>query len=365
MTTAMPAITEPEVPGQPRRVARAQVRKRVLAKVRAAGRTALSVCITLLGLAALTFFIGRLLPLDPVVAILGDNVTKEAYDAMYHQLGLDQPLIVQFGSYLHGILTLDLGTSLTTGKPVLQDIARVFPATLELASVAVLIGTGLGIPAGVCSAMYRDTWLDHGVRVIGLLGHSTPNFWLGLMGLVLLYGMLGWIGGPGRIDLAYEFDLADGTGFYLLDAARAGNWEAFANVFSHIVLPASILGFSAMAYISRMTRSFMIEQLGQEYVVTARAKGLSWARTVWIHAFRNVAVQVVTVVALSYAFLLEGAVLIETVFAWPGFGRYLTNALLAGDMNAVVGCTLLIGLIFVVLNLLCDLLYRIVDPRTR
>jgi peptide/nickel transport system permease protein len=354
MTMATPAAPHPAVGYQ---------RKRMLLRGRALLRMLLSVCITLLGLAALTFFIGRMLPLDPVIAVLGDNVTKEAYDAMYHQLGLDQPLIVQFGSYLHGILTLDFGTSLTTGKPVVQDITRVFPATLELASVAVCIGTGLGIPAGVFSAMYRNTWLDHGVRVVGLLGHSTPTFWLGLMGLALLYGALGWIGGPGRIDMAYEFDLGDGTGFYLLDAALSGSWDALGNAFSHIILPASILGFSAMAYISRMTRSFMIEQLGQEYVVTARAKGMSWARTVWGHAFRNIAVQVVTVVALSYAFLLEGAVLIETVFAWPGFGRYLTNALLAGDMNAVVGCTLLTGLIFVFLNLLCDLLYRIVDPR--
>jgi peptide/nickel transport system permease protein len=332
---------------------------------RAIGQTVVSVVVTLVGLAALTFCIGRLLPIDPVLAVLGDNVTREAHDAMARQLGLDQPLLVQFARYLQSLLRLDFGNALTTGQPVMQDIARVFPATLELASVAILIGTGLGIPAGVLSAMYRDSWIDHGVRFVGLLGHSAPNFWLGLMGLVLLYATLGWIGGPGRIDLTYEFDLQPVTGFFLIDSAIAGNWEVFRNVFSHIILPASILAFGASAYISRMTRSFMIEQLGQEYVVTARVKGLSWARTVWGHAFRNVAVQVVTVVALSYAFLLEGAVLTETVFAWPGFGRYLTNALLAGDMNAVVGCTLLIGVVFVALNLFCDLLYRVFDPRTR
>ncbi|MDR0254029.1 MAG: ABC transporter permease, partial [Brucellaceae bacterium] len=144
-----------------------------------------------------------------------------------------------------------------------------------------------------------------------------------------------------------------------------GQWEAFRNAFSHIIMPALILAFGSMAYISRMTRGFMIEQLNQEYIITARVKGLSWARTVWGHAFRNVAVQVVTVVALSYAFLLEGAVLTETVFAWPGFGRYLTNALMAGDMNAVVGCTLIVGILFVVINLISDLLYRVFDPRTR
>jgi peptide/nickel transport system permease protein len=339
--------------------------RRFSSSVLAIGRTVISIAVTLIGLAALTFCIGRLLPIDPVVAVLGDNITREAHDAMARQLGLDQPILVQFAHYLRSLLALDFGNALTTGQPVIQDIARVFPATLELASVAIVIGTGLGIPAGVLAAMYRDSWVDHGVRFIGLIGHSAPNFWLGLMGLVLFYATLGWIGGPGRIDLTYEFDLQPVTGFFLIDSAIAGNWEVFGNVFGHVILPASILGFGALAYIGRMTRSFMIEQLGQEYVVTARVKGLSWARTVWVHAFRNVAVQVVTVVALSYAFLLEGAVLTETVFAWPGFGRYLTNALLAGDMNAVVGCTLLVGVVFVALNLFCDLLYRVFDPRTR
>ncbi|CAN7583138.1 ABC transporter permease [Phyllobacterium sp. LjRoot231] len=328
-------------------------------------KTLLSVCVTLFGLAALTFFIGRLLPIDPVIAVLGDNATQDAYNNMARQLGLDKPLWYQFGVYIKGILSLDLGQALTTGKPVIEDIARVFPATLELASVAIIIGTGLGIPAGVLAAMYRNSWIDHTIRFIGLLGYSAPNFWLGLMGLVLFYAALGWVGGPGRLDFIYEFDIVPVTGFYLIDTAMAGKWDVFRNVFGHIILPASILGFGALAYISRMTRSFMIEQLCQEYIVAARVKGLSWQRTVWGHAFRNIAVQVVTVVALSYAFLLEGAVLTETVFAWPGFGRYLTNALLAGDMNAVVGCALLIGVIFVGLNLFCDLLYRIFDPRTR
>ncbi|MBC9176829.1 ABC transporter permease [Pseudoroseomonas ludipueritiae] len=331
----------------------------------AALRVVVSIAVTLFGLMALTFFIGRMLPLDPVAAILGDNATQEAIDAMRAQLGLDQPIWVQFARYVGDVVRLDLGTALTTGKPVLTDIARVFPATIELATVGIIIGTGLGIPLGVMAAAYRDTPVDYFVRVFGLLGYSTPNFWLGLMGLVLFYATLGWVGGPGRIDTAFQWDIEPVTDLLLLDTAMAGQWEIFRDVFGHIILPASILGFGALAYISRMTRSFMLEQLSQEYVVAARVKGLSWMRTVWVHAFRNVAVQVVTVVALAYAFLLEGAVLTETVFAWPGFGRYLTNALLAGDMNAVVGCTLLIGIIFVALNLLTDLLYRLFDPRTR
>jgi peptide/nickel transport system permease protein len=340
-------------------------KRRFLATAQMIAGGVASVAATLLGLAALTFLIGHLLPLDPVIAVLGPNATHDAYVAMYKQLGLDQPLWKQFAVHLGHLVQFDFGGALTTGRPVTQDIARVFPATLELASVAIVIGTGLGIPAGVLSAMYRGSPLDHIVRFAGLLGYSTPHFWLGLMGLALFYATLGWVGGPGRIDVMYELDLEPRTGFYLVDAALTGDLVLFRDVFSHIVLPASILGFTALTYISRMTRSFMIEQLSQEYVVTARVKGLSWARTVWVHAFRNVAVQVVTVVALSYAFLLEGAVLTETVFAWPGFGRYLTNALLAGDMNAVVGCTVLIGVIFILLNMVCDLLYRVFDPRTR
>lgn len=338
---------------------------RWLSYLATAARTILSIAATLLGLVTLTFFIARMLPLDPVVALLGDNASQEAYEAMYHKLGLDKPLIVQYGLYLKDALSLNFGNALTSGRPVLEDIARVFPATIELATVAILIGTGLGIPLGVLSAMYRNTPLDHFVRLVSLLGYSTPNFWLGLMALLVFYATLGWVAGPGRIDFLYEYTIEPKTGFLLIDTALQGQWEAFRNAASHIVLPALILAFGAMAFIGRMTRGFMIEQLNQEYIVTARVKGLSWARTVWVHAFRNVAVQVVTVVALSYAFLLEGAVLTETVFAWPGFGRYLTNALLAGDMNAVVGCTLIVGILFVGINLLCDVLYRVFDPRTR
>jgi len=325
----------------------------------------LSVIITLLGLVTVTFFISRLLPLDPVIAILGDNITQEAYDAMYRRLGLDKPLIVQYWHYIKNIALLDFGNALTSGRPVREDIARVFPATIELATVAVIIGTGFGIPFGVFAAMYRNSFIDYFTRCFALIGYSTPNFWLGLMALLVFYANLGWVGGPGRIDFFHEYSFEAKTGFILFDTLTQGQWQAFANACSHIIMPALILAFGAMAYISRMTRGFMIEQLNQEYIITARVKGLSWARTVWLHAFRNVGVQVTTVVALSYAFLLEGAVLTETVFAWPGFGRYLTNALMAGDMNGVVGCTLIIGIVFVSINLFCDFLYRLFDPRTR
>lgn len=328
-------------------------------------RTAASVSVTILGLLALTFFIGRLLPLDPVLAILGDDASQEAYDRMVVKLGLDKPLWEQFLTYVVNSLQFDFGISLTSGKPVTEDILRVFPATLELATVAMILGTGLGVPLGVIAAANRDTWIDQVVRVLSLIGYSAPIFWLGLLGLTVFYAGLGWVGAPGRIDVIYQYDLTPKTGLYLIDSAMAGRWDIFGDVFSRIVLPASILAYGAMAYISRMTRSFMLEQFGQEYIIAARAKGASRQRVIWAHAFPNIAVQLVTVVALSYAFLLEGAVLTETVFAWPGFGRYLTTALLRADMNAVLGCTLIVGLIFITLNLLSDIFYRAFDPRTR
>jgi len=211
----------------------------------------------------------------------------------------------------------------------------------------------------------RGGIVDQIVRVMGLIGYSVPIFWLGLMGLVLFYARLGWVGGPGRIDVTYEYTLTTVSGFLLLDAAMAGQWDAFGNVLSHLVLPASLLGYFSLAYISRMTRSFMLNELAQEYVVAARAKGLSEARIIWGHALRNAMVPLVTVIALSYAGLLEGSVLTETVFAWPGLGLYITNSLQNADMNAVLGGTLVVGSVFIGLNLLSDLLYKILDPRTR
>ncbi len=332
---------------------------------RAAGRQIGSVLFTLLGLLALTFFMGRMLPIDPVISIVGEQADQATYDMVRHQLGLDQPLYTQFWIFIRDMLTGHFGNALFTGHPVAQDLARVFPATIELASFAIIIGVGIGVPLGILAAVYRDSLLDHAARVVGLLGYSSPSFWLGLMGLIVFYAWLGWVGGPGRIDVFYIDVIQPHTGLMLVDSLIDGEYEVFRNVFSHIVLPGTILGYGSMAYISRMTRSFMLEQLGQEYVIAARVKGLSRWRVIWRHAFRNILVQLITVIALAYAFLLEGAVLTETVFAWPGFGRYLVSGLLAGDMNAVLPCVLIVGIIFVALNLIADALYRLLDPRTR
>nr|WP_157090438.1 ABC transporter permease [Polaromonas jejuensis] len=331
----------------------------------AAGRFLLVILLTYLGLLAVTFFIGRVIPVDPVLAIVGDSAPPHVVARVREELGLNKPLYQQFYIYMGKVLQGDFGTSVLTSNPVMQDIRRAFPATLELASLGILLGAGLGVPLGVWAAVRRGGLVDQLVRVIGLVGYSVPIFWLGLMALLVFYARLGWVAGPGRIDVSYEFTLVQVTGLLLVDTAMTGEWEAFANVLSHLILPASLLGYFSLAYISRMTRSFMLNELAQEYVVAARAKGLSEARIIWRHALRNAMVPLVTVIALSYAGLLEGSVLTETVFAWPGLGLYITNSLQNADMNAVLGGTIVVGSIFIGLNLLSDVLYKLLDPRTR
>ena len=323
------------------------------------------IALTYLGLLAVTFFIGRVIPVDPVLAIVGDRAPEHVIERVREELGLNKPLWEQFGIYIGKALRGDFGTSVLTANSVGQDILRTFPATLELATVGILIGAGLGVPLGVWAAVRRGGWVDHGVRVMGLIGYSVPVFWLGLMALVLFYAKLGWVSGPGRIDVAFEYSVQRATGLLLLDAAIVGEWDAFRSAFSHLVLPAALLGYFSLAYISRMTRSFMLNELAQEYIVAARAKGLSEARIVWRHALGNAMVPLVTVIALSYAGLLEGSVLTETVFSWPGLGLDITNSLQNADRNAVLGGTLVGGTVFGGLNLLSDLLYRVLDPRTR
>ncbi len=345
-----------------RRPARFSGSSRALKSV---GSFLLVIVLTYLGLLAVTFFIGRVMPIDPVLAIVGDRASGELVARVREEMGFNKPLWQQFYIYIVKALQGDFGTSVLTSNPVMQDIRRAFPATLELATLGILIGVVCGVPMGVWAAVRQGRWVDQLVRVLGLVGYSVPIFWLGLMGLVLFYAKLDWVGGPGRLDVVYEYTLTNVSGLLLLDAAMARQWDAFANVLSHLVLPATLLGFFSMAYISRMTRSFMLHELGQEYVVAARAKGLSEARIIWRHALRNAMVPLVTVITLSYAGLLEGSVLTETVFAWPGLGLYITNSLQNADMNAVLGGTIVVGSVFIGLNLLSDLLYKTLDPRTR
>lgn len=328
-------------------------------------RLGLSLVLTFAGLLAVTFLIGRMSPVDPALAVVGDRADAASYARARAALGLDLPLAGQFLAYAGRVVRGDFGTAVLTAQPVLEDIRRVFPATLELATLATLVGVLLGVPMGVVAATRKGRWPDHLIRVVGLMGYSAPVFWLGLVGLAVFYARLDWVAGPGRTDIIFDGLVPEVTGVILVDSLLAGERDVFIDALRHLVLPASILGYFSLAYISRMTRGFMLEQLRQEYVTTARVKGLSEARVVWRHALGNVWAPLATVIALSYGHLLEGSVLTETVFAWPGLGLYITNALLNGDMNAVLGGTVVVGAVFIGLNLLADLLSRLLDPRLR
>jgi peptide/nickel transport system permease protein len=324
-----------------------------------------SVPVTLFGLALVTFLIGRVMPIDPVVAIAGDHAPPDVVARIRDQLGLDRPLLVQFAIYLDNLVHGDLGRSVMTSRPVLVDIGRFFPATLELATTAIVVAVIIGIPLGVFTAAYQGSRFDHVVRVIALTGQSVPIFVLGLLSLLVFYVKLGIVPGTGQLDVAYEGMVPRVTGMLVIDAAIAQDWDSVWDALAHLVQPALVLAYFSMAYITRMTRAFMLESLAGEYVITARAKGLSAARVLWRHAFGNIAVRLITVLALAYAGLLEGAVITETVFSWPGLGLYLNISLLNADMNAVLGATLVIGLVYVGLNLMADVAYRLLDPRVR
>lgn len=328
---------------------------------RRVGHLALSLFILL----CVTFVIGRILPADPVGAIVGELADPATYAAMRQKLGLDLPIYQQFLIYLNGLAHGDFGTAVLTGNPVSSDLAQAFPATFELATLAILISTFVGVPLGLMAALFRDTFIDKIARIVALVGHSIPVFWFGIVGLVIFYAGLNWVGGPGRVDVFYEGMVTPQTGLLLIDSLLQGETEIFGNALGHIILPAVILAYAAMAYITRMTRSFTLEQLSQDYVIAARAKGVGPARTVISHVLPNIAVQLITILAISYGGLLEGAVVTEIVFSWPGIGQYMTNALMIGDMNAVVAATIVIGFIFMFLNFLADIAYAIFDPRTR
>jgi peptide/nickel transport system permease protein len=351
--TAQPIAPERATRFRPSRVARI------------AARLLVSVALTFLGLTFVTFAIGRLIPTDPVIAIVGDRAPTDVYNKVRAELELDRPAAVQYWHYLERVVEGDFGVSVFSSQPVLQDLMSVFPATLELSTVAIIIGVAFGVPMGVFAATRQGRWPDHVIRLFSLVGYSMPVFWLGIVGLLLFYGKLGWVSGPGRIDTGYDDVVDPVTGLLLVDSLLAGDTEVFWNAVSHILLPAAILGYLSLAYIARMTRSFMLTQLKQEYILTAKVKGLPASRVVWRHALGNIMVPLITVVALSYGYLLEGAVLTETVFAWPGLGLYMKNSLYNADMNAVLGATMVVGIAYIGLNLLSDLAYLLVDPRAR
>lgn len=343
----------------------AAINNRTLRSVYDIGSWLVTVVITLIGLAALTFFIGRVVPIDPVLRIVGEKATQDVYHRVYLELGLDQPLYVQFWRYISGVLRGDFGISFQTTRPVLKDLLDYFPATLELSTLGLFLGIVVGVPLGVAGAYWHEKWPDHLTRVFGLVGYSVPIFWLSLVGLYVFYYRLGWVAGPGQVDVFYNGIVTHVTGSILIDSLTQGQFDVFWNAIGHMTLPAVLLGYYSLAYISRMTRSVMLDQLSREYILTARLKGASELRVVFSHALRNAAIPLVTIIALSYGGLLEGSVLVETIFSWPGIGNYIYQSLFAADMNAVLGGTLLVGVVYVLINSVSDILYRTLDPRSR
>jgi peptide/nickel transport system permease protein len=320
--------------------------------------------LTLLALLACTFLFAKIAPIDPTLAVVGERASEEMRQRAAQDLGLDQPWPVQFLRHVERVTSGDLGVSTLSGQSVLADLASVFPATVELALAASLIGLLLGLPLGIAGAYWRGRWPDHLARLIALLGHSVPVFWLGLMALYVFYAWLGWTPGPGRLSFYLEGVVPSRTGFIVIDALIAGRFDIAKDAAAHLILPSLTLGIFSTALFARTTRALMLEALAQDFILTARAKGLSEFRVVFVHALRAAAAPLFTTLALTLCSLLEGSVLTETVFSWPGLGSYMTNALMAADMAAILGGTLLIGILVATLNLAADLAQKLLDPRT-
>ncbi len=318
----------------------------------------------LFGVLVITFFLSHVIPADPIGAILGPQAPPELVDKIKHEWGFDKPLHEQFIDYIWRVLHGDLGKSIRTNRAVLTDILSFFPATIELATAALIVGILMGIPLGVISALKKDSIIDQLARVFVIAGVSTPVFWLGLVFLIIFYYWLGWLPGPGRLDPFISLPPRI-TGLLLLDSLISGRLDAFWNGIKHLVMPSIVLGWYAAAGIARITRSSILEVLRQEHVRTARAKGLKERLVILRHVLRNALIPTITVIGITYGGLLEGAVLTETIFAWPGLGRYASGAFLYLDFLAVMGVTLFIAIIYSVVNLIVDIIYTYLDPRIR
>jgi peptide/nickel transport system permease protein len=326
-------------------------------------RRLVAVVPTLLGVSIIVFSFIHLIPGDPALAILGERATDESIAQVRTALGLDKPLWQQYLIYIGNVLRGDLGRSILRAEPVTEQLLHRFPATVELSLAAMLVAVIVGLPAGIVSAVRHNSLVDVGSMLVSLMGVSMPIFWLGLMASYLFGVVLRWLPTGGRLDPASVFQAQ--TNFVLLDTLMTGNQSAFVDAVRHLILPAVVLGTIPMAIIARMTRSAMLEVLGLDYIRTARAKGLSNFNVVLNHALRNALLPVVTIVGLQIGTLLGGAILTETIFSWPGIGRWVYEAIQARDYPIVQGVTLFLAFIFVMINLLVDLSYALLDPRIR
>jgi len=324
-------------------------------------RRILIVIPTLLGVTVIVFLMLRITPGDPAELLLGERVTPAALDAMREYLGLKESLYVQYGMFIKRAIRLDLGETIWTREKVSNEIGQRFPATIELALVAMFISCFFGIILGIISATKQYSWFDYLSMITSLFGVSMPVFWLGLMLMLLFSLSLGWFPMSGRIGV--ETDLPIITNFFVLDAILVRDWSALGDALMHLALPAIALSTIPLAIVSRMTRSSMLEVLRQDYIKTAKAKGLSQPKIVLKHALRNGLIPVVTVIGLQFGILMGGAILTETVFAWPGVGKWLFDGVVKRDYMVIQGGTLLVATTFVIVNLVVDVLYAVINPR--
>jgi peptide/nickel transport system permease protein len=320
----------------------------------------------LIGVTLVAFFVSNVVPSDPLVLLVSEKAMKnpEIVNAAIEKYGLDKSLPEQYLYYLGNLLRGDMGISFKTRRPVAQDLAEYLPATVELGMASMVFALLFGLPLGIVAAVRAGSWGDHLARFISILGASMPPFWSGLMALYVFWYKIPLMAGPGRIDSRMEAPPTT-TGLYLVDSLLAGNWEAFTSSLHHLILPAIILGWFTLAVIARVTRSSLLEVLRSDYVRTARAKGLAERSVVLTHALRNAFIPTLTVLGLAFAWLMAGAIMTETIFSWPGIGRYAVEAASNLDYPAVLGTTILVAVAFMVTNLVVDILYTLLDPRIR
>ena len=319
---------------------------------------------TFFGVTLISFAFIRVLPGDPIVVMAGERgVSEERYAELVEKFGFDKPIIQQYGDYLWGVMQGDLGTSFVTKKPVWDEFFALFPATLELSVCAMIFAVALGLPAGVIAAVNRGKFFDRALMSTALIGYSMPIFWWALLLIIVFSGNLGWTPVSGRVSLMYYFD--DATGFMLIDSLLSGQKGAFGSVVQHLILPTIVLGTIPLAVIARQTRSAMLEVLSEDYIRTARAKGLTPARINGVHALRNALIPVITVIGLSVGTLLAGAILTETIFSWPGIGKWMVDSIFRRDYPVVQGGLLLIAVMVMIVNLTVDVLYGFINPKIR
>ena len=318
----------------------------------------------MIGVTMLVFFISHTIPGDPASLIAGPKASKATIERIRHDLGLDKPIYIQYIIYLKGVLKGDFGVSIRTGTDVAKDLKKYFPATLELTLFSMLFAVSIGIPLGIISAVKRNKWPDHIFRTFSIFGVSMPVFWLGLLLLLVFYSKLKILPGSGRLD-AILSPPAHITGMYTVDALLTGNWPVFTNALIHIILPAFCLGYVYLAIITRITRSSMLEVLNKEYIETARANGIPEKNIILKHALKNAMIPVIAIIGISFGELMGGAILTETIFSFPGVGKYVVESINYLDFPAIMGFTIVITFVYVFMNLLVDVLYAFIDPQIR